>query len=430
MKRFKTARLYHKFIIAVAAATAIGLLVGIFITGSMATKVLAIILSLVIIVSALIMDLSFIKAENEREREIQELNEVFISASPYIMNIWNEDIELISTSRQSITMFDLPDQESYIANFERLSPEFQPDGAHSSQKAYDMVKRAFVQDRIKFEWMHQKLDGTPVPCEIFLVRFRRGDKNFIAAYTTDLTAVKAATEKEREMYENMQQILDSAPFIINQWDENGILVKSSRQVVEWFGVESEEEYIKNFHTFAPLCQPCGTPSVELASAYIKEAFEKGGISFEWMGLTLSGELIPMYVNIMCRERNGHIVQYAFVSDLREIKVLERKLREQELDERTRLILETGPIAIVIYDADRKMIDCNTEILRLFSFDNKELFLKVFNETSDKLFPMFQPNGELSSDYIKKSIDKVDSTGSDHLEVMHLDANGNEVPTEV
>ena len=63
-------------------------------------------------------------------------------------------------------------------------------------------------------------------------------------------------------------------------------------------------------------------------------------------------------------------------------------------ERTRVMLDTLPIACFIGNESGVVYDCNTETLRLFELENKQDFIKYFE---NGLSPKFQPNGQRSFD---------------------------------
>ena len=49
-----------------------------------------------------------------------------------------------------------------------LSPEFQPDGRISFEKANEMMAKAFAKGTHRFEWNHQRADGEVFPVEVLL----------------------------------------------------------------------------------------------------------------------------------------------------------------------------------------------------------------------------------------------------------------------
>ena len=60
-----------------------------------------------------------------------------------------------------------------------------------SDMAVENITKAFKDGYFRFEWMHKKLNGEPVPSEITLVRVKYKDGFIVAGYTRDLRELKA-----------------------------------------------------------------------------------------------------------------------------------------------------------------------------------------------------------------------------------------------
>lgn len=73
-----------------------------------------------------------------------------------------------------------------------LSPEFQPDGRRSDEKAAEMDALARARGWHRFEWVHRRLDGTPVPVEVTLNPVEIGGRPAMIVVWHDLTAIKGA----------------------------------------------------------------------------------------------------------------------------------------------------------------------------------------------------------------------------------------------
>jgi len=104
--------------------------------------------------------------------------------------------------------------------------------------------------------------------------------------------------------------------------------------------------------------------------------------------------------------------------------------EIEIKNRIQLVLDSAPMCVTIYDATRKMIDCNLEAVRLFKFLSKEQFLGEFNKRFFDFFTPNQPCGTPSKIKVDWLFEQMNSKGQVQLEWMHLDINGEEIPTEV
>jgi len=161
-------------------------------------------LALATLTGALLM-LRKIKLFMESEREANAMNEKLIDSAPFIMNIWDSNNEIMMTNQQAAKTFGFNEKAEYIAHFFRLSPERQPCGMPSIEKAVYYLNEAFSDDRpVKFEWMHQTLAGELVPSEITLIRFLRSGKYLLAAYAIDLRPIREALENEQAAKEENQ----------------------------------------------------------------------------------------------------------------------------------------------------------------------------------------------------------------------------------
>ncbi|MDR2581826.1 MAG: response regulator [Fibromonadaceae bacterium] len=134
----------------------------------------------------------------EKLRDTEEQVQVMLDSAPLVANFWNKDFNNIETNQESVRLFDLSNKQEYIEKFHQLSPEYQPDGQTSEHKAIALVKEAFEEGYCRFEWMHQNLQGQPIPCEVTLVRVKYKGDTIVLGYTRDLRAEKATMEEMRK----------------------------------------------------------------------------------------------------------------------------------------------------------------------------------------------------------------------------------------
>jgi len=150
-----------------------------------------------------------------------------------------------------------------------------------------------------------------------------------------LGETKAAMKRERKAHELTQTLLDSAPLVIDLWDDSRRLVSTSQQSVEMFKLSSQEQYIEMFDKLSPERQPCGTLSREKTREYLDEGFREGYSRFEWMRQTVDGAPVPTKITLVRFRTNGKDMLVSYTSDMREEK--RRELAEEESRAKTRFL---------------------------------------------------------------------------------------------
>lgn len=78
-----------------------------------------------------------------------------------------------------------------------LSPEFQPDGRRSAEKAEEMIRVAIEYGNHRFEWDHLKSDGTVVPVEVTLTAVKANGRLHLHTIWRDISK-RVQTEREKE----------------------------------------------------------------------------------------------------------------------------------------------------------------------------------------------------------------------------------------
>ena len=135
------------------------------------------------------------------EKEANERLTLMLDTSPLCTQIWSRDLQTIDCNEAGVRLYGFKDKQEYRERFlECCSPEFQPDGQRSDEKAVALVNKAFDEGYSKFDWMHQMPDGTPIPAEVTLVRAKYGTDDIVLGYTRDM----------REHNKMMSEILEKS----------------------------------------------------------------------------------------------------------------------------------------------------------------------------------------------------------------------------
>ncbi|MCL2193161.1 MAG: ATP-binding protein, partial [Treponema sp.] len=116
---------------------------------------------------------------------------------------------VLEANKGAANLFGLSDKQIYMDRFYELCPEYQPDGILSRDKVHQRLKATFDIGRAYFEWMHQTLDGTPIPCEVYLECVHFGEKDVVIAYVRDLREQKEMLARLEDAFER-EHVANSA----------------------------------------------------------------------------------------------------------------------------------------------------------------------------------------------------------------------------
>jgi diguanylate cyclase (GGDEF)-like protein/PAS domain S-box-containing protein/putative nucleotidyltransferase with HDIG domain len=164
---------------------------------------------------------------------------------------------VINCNSAAVTLLGYDSRESIIGKTPlEFSPEIQPDGKLSSEYILENINYCNKYGKHKFEWWHQKLDGTLIPSEIVMTTIRSNDKNIFHAMCRDISDRKQMEEKlqflsyhdqltglyNRRFFEEELIRLDQEnyyPLTITMADINGL-----KLINDSFGHATGDEYIK------------------------------------------------------------------------------------------------------------------------------------------------------------------------------------------
>ncbi len=152
-------------------------------------------------------------------------------------------------------------QELLSLHPSQLSPQYQPDGRPSAEKADEMIRIALERGCHRFEWIHRRLDGSDFPVEILLTSIATQDRQVIHTVWRDITERKqielalqeAHDELERKVQERtvalseanalLQALMDNMPDHIYFKDTKSRFIRNSRSQANLLGLSDPVEAV-------------------------------------------------------------------------------------------------------------------------------------------------------------------------------------------
>ncbi len=305
-----------------------------------------------------------------------------------------------------------------------IMPEFQPNGAHSTEKFQKNIELAQKKGSFQTPWLLQSVLGRSISTHMSIVVTEGVDAYYINCYFLD-TAVTARSIKEPKLSENDlehlnhiaqpapskkpryetapsqeldQDILENLPLVMHIWSKDLVLIDCSSEVTNVFNVADKEEFKQKFFTLCPEMQ-LGKKSEELMKSYLQQAFQDGFYKFKWLHADTTGKIFPCEVTLCRITYNNENCLLGYTQDLSRISSHVQEFAK--VQESTRAMLDAAPMAIALWGNDYLLRDANFECARLFGFDSPEDFMKNFRT----IIPRYQADGSSSFSMVKEALQK-------------------------
>ena len=346
----------------------------------------------------------------ERKKAEEKFKILFDSSRDAIMTLDPPSWKFTSANPSTIKLFKAKDELEFISKGPwDVSPEFQPDGTSSLDKAKRMIEKAMKEGSNFFEWMHKTLDGKEFLCTVLLTRVEiEKNKPFLQATVRDIS-------EQKKMQEQYKILFNSSPDSILLLDEDGKILSANFAMAKSLGVSTEELIGKNINKFLP------RDVYKKRFTFARKALETGEIQEEddeRDGRFFHNIFIPIFTP------DGTKSVQVIARDITDIKVSELLLKESE--EKFRTISSSAQDGIIMMDNDGNVTFWNRAAEKMFGYSSDEIIGKnlhmliapeTLREGYKKAFSSFKDKGKGAA--IGKT-----------LELSALRRDGTEFPVEL
>jgi diguanylate cyclase (GGDEF)-like protein/PAS domain S-box-containing protein len=175
-----------------------------------------------------------VRAATELERRVQELelrdNErryhaLFDHSADAIFLL--EDDRFVDCNERTLRMFHCTREQIIGQPPYHYSPEMQPDGTPSQQKALETIAGAHRGDNQTFDWQHLREDGSAFDAEVTLASLSLAGKPYLLATVRDISDRKQAERELKANNERLRWINQVATRLYAKRDVQGIAQESA-----------------------------------------------------------------------------------------------------------------------------------------------------------------------------------------------------------
>ncbi|KKU79166.1 MAG: PAS/PAC sensor signal transduction histidine kinase [Parcubacteria group bacterium GW2011_GWA2_47_7] len=176
-----------------------------------------------------------------RESEIR-LRQLFLSSKDALMTLEPPTWQFTSGNPSALSMFGANNELDFTsAEPWRLSPEKQPDGRLSSDKAKEAIEIAMRDGSNFFEWTHRRLTGEDFFATVLLTKVQIKEYAFLQATVRDISQQKKIENQLRENEEKYRLLTEMSPDCIKLLDLEGNILYINKAGVTEHSLGNEKD---------------------------------------------------------------------------------------------------------------------------------------------------------------------------------------------
>lgn len=260
------------------------------------------------------------KAVEEKIRESEgRYRALFESSRDALMTLEPPMWKFTSGNPACIKLFEAKDEAKFVsAGPWELSPEYQPDGTLSAEKAKKMIDTAMEKGSHFFEWTHKRIGGEAFPATVLLTKMTLEGRSFLQATVRDVTEQRRIEERSRQL----AAIVESSDDAIIGKTLGGIITSWNAGAEKMYGYNEKEALGKSITILVP-------PELQNEMSEIFEKIRRGEhvVHYDTVRKKKDGGLINISLSISpVTAADGKIIGASTIAR----DITERKKGEEEL----------------------------------------------------------------------------------------------------
>ncbi|MCE9608720.1 MAG: PAS domain S-box protein [Chthoniobacter sp.] len=326
----------------------------------------------------------------ERHANAEKSRIVFDDASEALLLIGEGQI--IDANHAVARMLGFADRRALLTlRVEELSPEVQPDGISSRDKAREVSEAAVARGHVCYHWVYRRSDGVEFSTEVTLNCGELGGRRVLLAVLRDASEKRNLEAALRASEERFQAFMQHSPALSVIKDEEGRLVYLNLAIEEKFQIRAEEVIGKTDAEWLPAETArtvAETDRAVLASGQAREVAEAIPMP--------DGRLSEWLTTKFCMgSQNGRKLLGAMAVDVTEQRQAERAVHESE--RKFRELFDDAPVAYHELDLDNRITRVNAAELAMLGYAAEEMVGRsvwsfIFEEKPDEAGVRETPRG--------------------------------------
>ena len=167
-----------------------------------------------------------------------------------------------------------------------LSPEYQPDGRVSFEKANEMMALAFARGSHRFEWNHQRADGEVFPVEVLLTSVPLGGRNVLHVAWREISERKNLEEELRHA-QKMEAVGKLAGGIAHDFNNILVAIMGYADLIK-DGVADQPELLEDAREIVRASEKAATLTAQLLAFSRKQDLKPEIVDLELVVGRLTG----------------------------------------------------------------------------------------------------------------------------------------------